>query len=183
MLLFLGLIAMSLVFLWSLYFRAYYMVHLYPLMLILVFASLSLLVPGWRTLPEAIRRAMVVFGLAYFIAYPSAKALWDEYRHPAGTFGRFVVIHFLDYHDMAAGVAARVDPDGIVASDMAHEVSWLTGRRTIAMPNTEVDLQIIVEKYDVDALLEHPVLFREWGYIERNFELVDTANGRLWVRR
>jgi hypothetical protein len=84
---------------------------------------------------------------------------------------------------MAAGVTERVDPDGIVASDMAHEVAWLTGHRTIAMPYKEVDLQILVEKYDVDALLEHPVLFREWDYIELNFELIDTANGRLWVRR
>ncbi len=72
---------------------------------------------------------------------------------------------------------------GSLPPSMAHEVAWLTGRRTIAMPYTEVDLQMVVEKYDVDALLEHPVLFREWDYIERNFELVDTANGRLWIRR
>lgn len=97
LLLFLGLIAMTLVFLWSLHLRAYYMFHLYPLMLILAFATLSLFMPGWRGLPGAVRRAIVVLGLAYFIAYPAAKVLWDEYRHPTGTFSRFHVIHFLDF--------------------------------------------------------------------------------------
>jgi hypothetical protein len=71
----------------------------------------------------------------------------------------------------------------VVISDMAHEITWLTGARTILFPNFESDLQYLVARYDVDALYEHPLFPRDWPSIRQSFTLVDDADGRLWVRR
>jgi hypothetical protein len=66
---------------------------------------------------------------------------------------------------------------------MPHEIVWLTRRNAIAFPNAEEDLEYLINKFDVDAIYEHPLLRRDWPLILQEFRLVNDENGFLWVRR
>ena len=109
--------------------------------------------------------------------------MWDAHRQPMKYIGSLLAVRFLDYERMATNVDALLPDDPVIVSDMAHEIAWLTGSRAIVFPNREEDLAYLVEKFDVDALYEHPQFPRDWPFIQREFVLADDSNGVLWVRR
>ena len=84
---------------------------------------------------------------------------------------------------MSDNVETLVPEGGVVVSEMAHEITWFTGAPTIMAPRSDDDLRVLTSRFDVAAVYQHPLFPREWPYLEEAFELVDDANGRLWIRR
>ena len=169
-------------FLWAILFRVRYIAHVYPIMLIVIFHEarrlrFDLIVAGTA------RRVVVVFVLVYGLLYPGTLALWDSYRHPQSMLGRGLPIHIVSYENVRDAVSAHVPHGGVVISELAHEIDWLTGHPTIHFPLREDQLRTLVDRYDVQALYERPDVQRSWGVMEEKFELIESAAGRLWVRR
>ena len=121
--------------------------------------------------------------MAYGVFYPSAFALWESYRHPGAFLGRGLPIHVVDYDDVAAAVTEHLTRTGVVVSELAHEIGWLTGNPTVHFPLTEAQLRFLVEKFNVSALYRRPDTQREWPWIAEAFSQVDSHGVRLWVQR
>lgn len=178
-----GLIAVNFAFFWAGNFKVRYFAHLFPLMLAAGCLEFDRLVPhakGWyRKAPP------VLVGVAtiYFLVYPSAVGLWTGYRDPHAYLGRMLAVRWADYGEVAATVSAHVPEDGMVMSDMAHEITWYTNRPSVFFPGSERELNYLVDRFDVQAMYEHPRTSRTWPTVHERFELVDDKNGRFWVRR
>ena len=179
-LLLVGLIAVHFLFFWAGNFKERYFAHLFPLMLaaaVLEFERLHSWT--WR------RGSWVVASVAvgYFLVMPPAIGLWRAYRQPNAYLGRMLAGRWADYQEVAATVTANVSEDGMVMSDMAHEISWYADRQTVFFPGAADQFDYLVDKFDVRALYEHPQGPRSWPVIHERFELVDERNGRFWLRR
>lgn len=181
--LFAALLGWALLFFWPIYLSARFIIHLLPLMMLLCLYAAARCAPLLPGMPRDLRRLLVAAALTYFVAYPAAATVWDSYREPRKLLGSMLAVRHLDYGRMAANVDTRLPADAVIISDMAHEIAWLTGRRGIAFPNDEDDLAFLVNRFDVDAVYEHPLLHRNWRAITGDFVLVDDDNGFLWVRR
>jgi len=182
-LLFAACVGIALLAFWPLFMTARLFIHMLPLMLLICLYVGWRLFPGLRDMSGHLRTLLVVAAAAYFIGFPAAATVWDSYREPGKLFGSMLAVRHLEYDQMAANVEEHLPQDAVVVSDMAHEIVWLTRRKTIAFPNQEQDLQYLINKFDVDAIYEHPLLHREWPAILNDFTLVDDENGFLWVRR
>ena len=169
-------------FLWAILFRVRYIAHVYPIMLIVIFHEARRLRFDLIAAGTA-RRVVVVFVLVYGLLYPGTLALWDSYRRPQSMLGRGLPIHIVRYENVRDAVSAHVPHGGVVISELAHEIDWLTGHPTIHFPLKEDQLRTLIDRYDVQALYERPDVQRSWGVIEEEFELIESAAGRLWVRR
>lgn len=182
-LLFAACLAWALLFLWPIFLTPRLLMHMLPLMvLICLYAGFRLGAVVGPVRPE-LRKLMVVAAAAWFVAYPAVATIWDSYREPRKLLGSLLAVRHLDYEQMARNVENSLPADAVIVSDMAHEIAWLTGRRAIAFPNREEDLEYVIDKFDVDAVYEHPRLQRGWAEIRRRFTLVDGDNGFLWLRR
>jgi hypothetical protein len=177
------LLGWALLFFWPIYLSARFIIHLLPLMILICLYTGWRLAPLLGELPHRLRRLLVAAAVAYFVAYPAAATVWDSYREPRKLLGSMLAVRHLDYGHMAANIDGRLPADAVIVSDMVHEIAWLTGRRGIAFPNTEDDLVFLVQKFDVDAIYEHPLLRRDWPTIGSEFVLVNDRDGFLWVRR
>jgi hypothetical protein len=183
-LLFIGSLLWALLFFWPIYLSARFIIHMLPLMLLVCLYAGARCAPLLRDGgPPGLRKLLIAGALAYFVAYPAAATIWDSYREPRKLLGSMLAVRYLDYGQMADNVADNLPADAVIISDMAHEIVWLTGRRAIAFPNGEEDLEFLVDKFNVDAVYEHPLLRRDWPAIRNQFRLVDDENGFLWVRR
>jgi len=182
-LLFVAIIGITLLFFWPIYIRTRFLTHALPLMLLICLFVAARLV----SLPEGVgprlRKSVVVGAIAYFVAYPAAVTIWQAHRHPFAYIGNLLAVRFVDYDAVTTNIETLLPEDPVVVSDMAHEITWLTGARTILFPLHETDLEYLVRRYDVDALYEHPVEARDWQWMRDEFTLVDDANGLFWVRR
>lgn len=182
-LLFAAILVATFTFFWSIYVVTRFVTHPLPLMLLLTMYVIHRLAPLAQGVPARLRTFLVAAAALYFLAYPAAATVWASYRHPMEYIGSQLSVRFVDYARMADNVRAHLPEDPIIVSDMAHEITWFTGARTILFPNFESDLKYLVDRYDVDALYEHPLFPRDWPWIREQFTLVDDADGRLWVRR
>lgn len=180
-LLFIAVLAVTFLFFWGVHLTARFVLHTYPLMLLLVFEVASRFGRFVRPMEPRLRATLVGLGLLYVVAYPAASSLWQSYRDPYAHLGRQLAVRFVDYREMADDVETL--PPGPVVSDMAHEIEWHTGRPTILFPLNEDGLRVLVDKYDVVGLYEHPIVERDWPWMRAHFRLVDDDNGRFWVRR
>ncbi len=180
---FVAITAASFAFFWAIYIVPRFITHLVPLMLLLTLYGLYRLAPLVRELPSSLRTLLLVFAIGYLLVYPAAATVWQAHRHPMQRIGSQLSARFVDFGRMAGSVTTHLPDDPVVISDMAHELTWLTGARTILFPNFETDLRYLVERYDVDGLYEHPLFPRDWPWITESFDLVDSSDGRLWVRR
>ena len=176
-----GLLLVNFVFFWGGNFKDRYFAHLFPLMLAAAYLEFNRLVPDaanwWRKIP----RLIVVLAAGYFLAYPPAVGLWKAYRDPYAYLGRMLAVRWVDYAEVAGTVVAHVPADGMVMSDMAHEITWYTDRPTVFFPGSEDQLDYLLDKFDVDAMYEHPRTAREWSSIDERFELVDEVNPRRFA--
>lgn len=182
-LLFAACIGWALLAFWPLFMTARLFMHLLPCMLLLCMYVGSRIVPARENANLALRGLLAAAAVAYFIGFPATATLWDSYREPDKLLGSMLAVRHLDYRQMAANVESDLPADAVVVSDMPHEIVWLTRRNAIAFPNGEEDLEYLIDKFDVDAIYEHPLLRRDWPLILREFRLVDDENGFLWVRR
>ncbi len=182
-LLFAVIIAATFAFFWSIYVVTRFVTHPLPLMLLLTMYVLHRLAPLAQGVSARLRTFLVAAAALYFLAYPAAVTVWGSYRYPMEHIGSQLAVRFLDYARMADNVRGHLPDDPVLVSDMAHEITWFTGARTILFPNSESDLKYLVDRYDVDALYEHPLFPRDWPWIRDEFILVDDADGKLWVRR
>jgi hypothetical protein len=182
-LLFAAIVAATFAFFWPIYVVTRFVTHPLPLMLLLCMYVLFRLGSLLDQVPQRLTNALVAAAVVYFLAYPAAVTVWVSHRHPMQYIGSQLAVRFLDYARMADNVRAHLPEDPVVVSDMAHEITWFTGARTILFPNFESDLKYLVDRYDVDGLYEHPMFPRDWPWIREQFTLVDDADGRLWVRR
>ena len=182
-LLFAAIIGWTLMAFWPVFLTARFIAHTLPLMLLVCLysgARLGAMVHGVR---PALRKTLVAAAAVYFVAYPAAVTLWNSYRDPMGLIGSLLAVRHLDYARMADNVETLVAEDPVIVSDMPYEIAWFTRSRAIAFPNREEDLAYLVDRYDVDALYEHPLFPRDWPLIREQFRLVDDRDGALWVRR
>lgn len=170
-------------FFWTWRLTERYVLHLFPIMIFTIFRAGGVLRPAYRSLQRPLRRGLVVAAVAWFCLYPATYSLWEAYRVPYSFLGRTLAGRYLDYDAVTANIERWVPPDGVVVSDLNHEIAWLAQRRTVAFPLSQEDLSYLVDRYDADAVYEHPLLDRDWAYLRREFVLMDAANGRLWVRR
>lgn len=177
------LVVVTMLFFWALYPTMRFWLHVYPLMWLLVLATWRPIVPRLPSVSPEARRALVAAGALYFAVYPAGLAIWQGYRDPHAYLGRNLAVRFVDYDETAATVRRLLPEDAIVVSDMAHELNWLAGIRTIVFPAEESGLRLAIDKFEVDAILEHPRFLRDWPLLRERFEVVDTRNGRLWLRR
>ena len=182
-LLFAALVAITFFFFWPIYVVTRFFVQTLPLMLLLCMYVLARLASLVRGVEPRLRKTLVVAAVVYFIAYPAAVTVWVSYRNPLQYIGTRLAVRFLDFSRMSENVRNRLDEGPVIVTDMAHEITWFTDARTILFPNTEADLERLVDKYDVDAIYEHPLIGRDWNSIRERFTLVDDADGFLWVRR
>ena len=182
-LLFAALVAMTFLFFWPLYVVTRFFVQTLPLMVLLCMYVLARLATLARGVAPRLRTTLAAAAVVYFVAYPAAATVWVSYRNPLQYVGTQLAVRFLDFSRMSGNVRDRLPADPVIVTDMAHEITWFTGARTILFPNTEADLERLVEQYDVDALYEHPLNGRDWPSIRERFTLVDSADGFLWVRR
>ena len=178
-----GLLAVNFAFFWAGNFKARYFAHLFPLLLAAAVLEFERLVPrakeGFRRTPGVI--ALVAVG--YFLVYPPVAGLWGAYRDPYAFLGRMLPVRWVDYREVAKNVNANVPEHGMVMSDMAHEISWYTGRPTVFFPGNENQVTYLLDKFDVRALYLHPRVTRRWPVLLERFRLVDDRNGEFWVRR
>jgi len=182
-LLFAALTPWALLFFWPIFMTARLFAHLLPLMLLMcIYVGSRIAIPAGDP-GRRLRRLLAAAAVAYFVAFPAAATIWDSYREPHKLLGSMLAVRYLDYGRMADNVDTLLPDDPMVISDMAHEIAWLTRSRVIAFPNRESDLEYLVEKFDVDAIYEHPRLRRDWPSIRDNFVLADDQDGSLWVRR
>lgn len=179
---FAGLILLTFGFFWSWRLTGRYILHLFPLMLYTIGIAGRLFRPALRAIDPALRSIVSVAVVGYLCLYPAASALWLAYRHPHEFLGRALAVRFLDYDRMAELVERHVPDGAIVVSDMNHEIAWLNRRGTIAFPATEEGLRHTLDRFDAQALYEHPLFLRDWPILEQQFELIDDSNGRLWVK-
>ena len=181
--LFPAVIGVTLVFFWAVDIRVRYLVHVYPLMLLVIFTMLD----RWRRSlvwsHDRFWSLLCTFVVLYGVAYPATLAIWQSYRDPYAYLGRHLAVRSADYGEMSRTLASYAPQEAVVISDMAHELNWLNGNRTILFPSTSRDLQLLVGKYDVTALYEHPLFPRDWEWLPDHFRLVDDRNGRLWIRQ
>lgn len=182
-LLFAACIGWALLFFWPIFLSARLIIHMLPLMILICLYVGARLDGRVRDPGPGLRRFLALAAIAWFVAYPVAATVWDSYREPRKLLGSMLAVRWLDYGRMAANVEDRLPADAVIISDMAHEIVWLTRRRTIAFPNAADDLEYLVDKFDVDAVYEHPLLRRGWPVIEERFVLVDDGDGFLWLRR
>lgn len=178
-----GLIAVNFAFFWAGNFKARYFAHLFPLMLAAAVLEFRRRFPAADLRAVRIPRAVATAAVLAVLAYPPAIGLWKAYHDPFAYLGRMLAVRWVDYGKMARTIGARVPEHGMVMTDMAHEISWYTGRPTVAFPWAEDQVEYLLDKFDVRALYEHPRLAREWPVLSRRFELVDASNGKFWVRR
>jgi hypothetical protein len=179
-----GLVAINFAFFWAGNFKMRYFAHLFPLMLAAAFLEFDRLVPSarnwWRgTSPGWLGAAAI----AYFLFYPPLVGLWNGYRDPYAYLGSLLAVRWADNGEVAGIVAAHVEPDAMVMTDMAHEISWYTERPTVFFPGEADQFDYLVDRYNVRALYEHPRLPRDWPVLTDRFQLVDESNGRFWIRR
>ena len=182
-LLFAALIAQTFVFFWPLYVVTRFFVQTLPLMVLVCAYVLARLASSVSEIEPRLRTTLLVATVVYFVAYPAAATLWTSYRNPLQYIGTQLAVRFVDYERMGDNIRQRLPEDPVIVTDMAHEITWFTDARTILFPNTEADLGLLVEQYDVDAIYEHPLIARDWPTIRQRFSLVDDADGLLWVRR
>lgn len=178
-----GLVAVNFAFFWAGNFKARYFAHLFPLMLAAAVLECRRRVPAVGNWVAGAPRVLTAAAAVYFLAYPPAIGLWKAYHDPFAYLGRMLAVRWVDYGEMARNVEGRVAEDGMVMTDMAHEISWYTGRPTVAFPWAEDQVEYLLDKFDVQALYEHPRLAREWPVLRRRFDLVDDRHGKFWVRR
>jgi len=182
-LLFAGLIGWTLLFFWPIYLTARFIMHTFPLMVLVCLYIGARMAESRPPMRPTLRRGLVLFAVGYFVAYPMVATVWDSYRQPMKYIGTQLAVRLADYNEMAENIETLLPADAVIISDMAHEITWLTGSRTIKFPLTEADLDYLLDKFEVDAIYEHPRFRREWATIRENFSLVDESNGTLWVRR
>jgi hypothetical protein len=178
-----GLVAVNFAFFWATNFKARYFAHLFPLILVAAALEFDRVVPQardwWRNTP----RLLVLFAIGYFLVYPPIVGLWSAYRDPNAYLGRMLAVRWVDYRQVAENVRAHVPEQGMVMSDMAHEISWYTGRPTVFFPGNENQFDYLLNRYDVKVIYEHPRVIHNWAALRDRFTLIDDRNGRLWVRR
>lgn len=179
----LALIGITFGFFWFWRITPRYLLHVYPLLLLVVFRAARELAPGWRAIGAQARAALVVCGIIYFIGYPMAFSVWRVYREPFEFLGRMLAVRFVDYDAVQELVTQYVPQGGVVITDLNHEVAWLTRRYTVAFPLKVEDLRSLVEQYDAVVVLEHPSIPKDWAWLRENFVLLDDQNGRFWLRR
>jgi hypothetical protein len=183
-LLFVTMIAMTFAFFWAIYVISRWFVPVLPLMLLLILHVGARFRPSVvGTLRPSAAKWVAAAAVLWFVAYPAFYTIWVGYRDPWAWVGTQLAVRFVDYDEVADNVETLVPGDRPVVSEMAHEITWFTGRPTIVRPRSEDDLRTLVARFDVAAVYEHPLFPRDWPYLEEAFDLVDSANGRLWIRR
>lgn len=177
-------VLMTFGFFWALSPRIVYWAQLYPVMLLLVVTLLMRFRGASSAFPTRGRRVVVGLACLYLLAYPLAVGFREVYTDPFAYLGRGLAVRRLDYGQMSTTLASWLpDRDAVVVSDMPNEISWWNRNPTIYFPLDEEQLRFLVERFDVQALYERPEAGRDWGYVRDHFRLVDSSNGRLWVRR
>ena len=180
-----SLVVVTLVFFWAISSpRIVYWSHLYPIMLLLSLAFVWRLMPLGPVLPRTGRRCLAAAAVLYFLVYPLALTARELQKDNFVYFGRGLAVRGLDYGEMSKTLSRAVpNRSHVVVSDMANEIAWWNRHPTIHFPLDQAQLRFLVERFDVAALYEHPSADRGWDYMRDEFRLVDTRNGRLWVRK
>lgn len=183
-LLFAAMIGMTFAFFWAIYVISRWFVPILPLMVLLILYVVDRFRPAVAGIlrPSAVKWVAAA-AVLWFAIYPAFYTMWVSYRDPWAWIGTQLAVRFVDYNQVADNVERLVPEGGIVVSEMAHEITWFTGKPTIMRPRSDQDLRVLAERFNVAAVYEHPLFPRDWRYLDEAFELVDDANGRLWIRR
>lgn len=176
-------IAATFAFFWAIQNKMMYFVHMYPLMLMLILALGMRLAGVVGPMSVSLRRALVAAVIGYALLYPLAYSVRRAYVDPYFFVGMSLPVRQISLAEMSATLDRFIDPEDVVVTDLAHEIAWLNGNPSIGVPLDEQQLETLVGRFDVRAVYEGPGRSREWGYLREAFDLVDDANGRLWIRR
>ena len=169
---------------WAYLVRMRYFYQLYPLMLLMIAAQAARLRGLWRGFSPAARRAVATVGVLVLVAYPLALNLRLAYRDPYAFVGRTQAVRILDYETLGEDIRSVAPPDGVVVTDFAYEIPWLTGNPAVFPAIKPDEFRWLVDRFEVPVVAlrngSHP------GFDEqlRDFELrVERPGYSIFVRR